>query len=237
MGVKLDGISVILLIHNEIETIHDEIQEWSQLLSEIPNSELILTEDGSSDGTTEYLNSISDSKIVKCQSKFRRGYRQAFIDAVEKSQFSFVFLADTGRKHDLNDFWSFYHRRKHFDLINGLKVHRQDSFIRIMMTKILNLIIRHLFGIKVFDADCGFRLYNKKILEKTIKTCPEFNDFINLELTLKFILNGNRYLEVPITYFQRKGKSRSLPIKKLPKKISRLLLELLRLRKSYHFKY
>ncbi len=231
----MEGISVILLVHNEIKTIQNEIDEWSKLLKDIPSSELILSEDGSNDGTSEYLQTISNDKFVLCQTKYRRGYRRAFIDAVEISKYDYIFLSDTGGKNNLFDFWGFYHRRKEFDLINGIKVRRQDNLTRKMMTKSLNLILRRFFDIKVYDADCGFRLYNRELLVRLIKTKPEFTSFVNLELTLKFILNGFKYTEIPIAYYKREGKSRSLPLKKMPKKIFILLFELLKLKKSNHF--
>ena len=231
----MDGISVILLVHNEIKTISKEIDTWTKILAEIPNSELVIAEDASTDGTKEFLLSQKDKKIVLCQSESKRGYRKAFIDAVDSTQYDYIFLSDTGGKNDINDFWGFYYRRKDFDLITGLKVQRQDQLYRILMTKVLNFIVRKIFNIRIFDGDSGFRIYNKKILKNLIQQEPKFTSFINLELTLKFNLNKYNCLELPIRYFKREGSSRSLPMSKLPRKIYVLVKELIRFRKINHF--
>lgn len=231
----MDGISVILLVHNEIKTINNEIDIWTKILNKIPNSELVIAEDASTDGTKELLQGLNDKKIVLCQSGSKRGYRKAFIDALDLTQYDYIFLSDTGGKNDINDFWGFYHRRKDYDLITGLKVLRQDQMYRILMTRLLNLLVRKIFKVKIFDGDSGFRIYNKKILKNLIQQEPKFSSFINLELTLKFNLYKYKCLELPIRYFMREGSSRSLPIRKLPRKVYILIKELIRLKKINHF--
>ena len=54
------SISLLLLVHNEIDTIENEIVQINKFLSNNSNSELVIVQDGSSDGTYEKLNELSE---------------------------------------------------------------------------------------------------------------------------------------------------------------------------------
>jgi len=80
-----DPVSVIITVYNEAETIENEILNiHSKILSKLPGSELIIAEDGSTDGTKEII-----SKYVRNWEWFiqrplkEKGYAQALRDAMK----------------------------------------------------------------------------------------------------------------------------------------------------------
>ncbi len=78
------SVSYILLAHNEVGTIEDELRSIHEaVIRRLPGSELIVAEDGSVDGTRpaiERLRGALSLRIVGGEA--RKGYARAMIDAV-----------------------------------------------------------------------------------------------------------------------------------------------------------
>jgi hypothetical protein len=60
-----------------------------------------------------------------------------------------------------------------------------------------------LFGLKVHDIDCGFKLISKKVINEIPKLESERGAFISSELLIKAKKKGFRLAEVPITHYPR----------------------------------
>lgn len=233
-----DPVSVILLAHNEARTIEREIRAFNEVVvSRLKGSEFIVAEDGSTDGTTEILERIHrEGMIYHLTSPERRGYRQALLDAVSHCKNNFIFLSDTGLKHDPGDFWNLYPLRHRFDLVVGRKTNRQDQRYRQMLTYGYNLVIRILFGNnQIYDCDSGFKLFNRAVTDNIFKSENLFfKELANSEIVLRVLHEGLRYAEVPVTYRQREGVSRGLPPQKLFRVIVGSLVNLVKLKQEFH---
>jgi len=219
MSFKNDPISLIFLAYNESETIEKEIRLfYESIVQKLPGSEFIVAEDGSSDGTSQIIQRlVNDLGIIHLTSKERKGYTKALTEAVLFAKNKYIFFSDTGLKNDPNDFWKLYVLRDQYDLIVGHKTNRKDQWYRKLLTTSYNFYIRQLFGFSnVYDSDSGFRLFNNRVVEQIFKKGLLFKHLANSEVVLKTVLYKLHYKEVPISYFQRKGASRGLPLKKIP---------------------
>ncbi len=231
-----EPISLIFLAYNEAKTIEGEILSfYEKVISKLPGSQFIIAEDGSSDGTTEIIKRIAQEKgVIHLTGKERKGYAKALIDAVSSAKNEFVFLSDTGLKHDPEDFWKLYRLRNEYDLIVGRKTNRKDQLYRRILTFLYNSYLRINFKISIIhDADSGFRLFNKKIADEVYKGGLKFRNFMGSEVVLKTILKGYKYCEVPVKYFKREGTSRGVPVSEIPEQVNRVLGDLKRLKKEY----
>jgi glycosyltransferase involved in cell wall biosynthesis len=214
----MKSVSVIINVFNEVDTIESEIREIiSVIIEKIPGSELIVAEDGSTDSTHEIVAHLSkELNFVHSTSEYRKGYATAFRDAVELAQCPLIFFSDTGGKNNFLDFWALYNEKDSFDLIIGLRMNRSDQIYRQLLTWSYNKLLRIYFGIKIKDADSGFRLYNSSFL-KEIAYQPWINKaLISSEIALRLVSMGGKIYEVPIEYKQRNGQSRGLPLRKIP---------------------
>lgn len=230
---KLKPVSVIVNVYNEAETIEAEIRKLHEVIVErIPNSEFIVAEDGSTDGTKEIIYRLIDELgIIHSTGKERKGYAKALRDAFLLAKCPNVFFSDTGNKHNPEDFWKLYSFCNDYDLIIGIKSNRTDQLYRKFLTWGYNKLISYYFGINVNDADSGFRIYKREVVQKIFKEDWVFKELIASELTLRSIYSGFKIKEVPVSYTQRKGQSRGLPFKKIPKVIFRILCNLPKLKK------
>lgn len=229
-----EPVSLILIAHNEVETIEKDVTDYYRVVVEkLPGSELIVTEDGSTDGTSELLREIASRLPIKLiQSADRKGYISALLDAIELSSQEWILFSDTGGKFSPDDFWRLQERRSDFDLIIGVKVERGDQVYRQVMTRAFNLVIRLYFKVPVRDIDSGLRLFRRDLIVKAISTPLLLKDMIATELTLRMLAFGARLKEVPVVYSARHGKSRGMPAKKIPRVIVHVLSLFPRLKKE-----
>ena len=219
---EADPVSLILLSYNEAETIEREVRSFLQAVVEfLPGSELIIAEDGSTDGTTEILRRLSESTpgLLHLHGDQRKGYARSLIDAVAHARNPYVFYSDAGFKFRPEDFWRLYERCAALDLVTGHRVGRTDQRHRRVLTQGYNLLLRLLFRSDIRDADSGFKLFNRRVVEQVFPHLG-FKDLVGSELVLRTIRAGLRYGEVPVDYLPRRSESRGLPLRKIPRTIA-----------------
>lgn len=231
------SVSVILLAHNEADTIAEEIRAFHDaIVTRIPGAEFVVAEDGSRDGTRERIVETAREVPLRVTGAAERlGYARAVQGAVASATQPWIFLCDGGLKHDPHEFWRFWDVRDQYDYIAGRKTNRQDQWYRRLFTWGFNLVIRQLFDYEIFDADSGMRLMNRRVADEVLPRIT-FKNFSSSEIVIRTIQSGLRYGEVPISYRQRAGESRGLPTAKLPKAISGAVRDLLRLRRELRAK-
>ncbi|KAF0134131.1 MAG: hypothetical protein FD145_887 [Candidatus Saganbacteria bacterium] len=218
-------ITLIMNAYNEAETIENEVRSFHEnIISKIPGSQFIIAEDGSTDGTSEILERLaSEIGIIHSTSKERKGYTKALKDAFKLAKTSYIFFSDSGGKHNPQDFWKLYPFCKSNDLVIGVKTSRNDQWYRKLLTWAYNLLLSYYFGVKLSDADSGFRIYSKRAVDKIFNEEWINKELIASEITLRAVFSGFTVKETPISYNQRKGESRGLPLKKIPSVIIRVL--------------
>ena len=231
-----EPVSLVFLAYNEALTIEKEIRSfYSEIIQKLPGSEFIVAEDGSRDGTTEIIKKlVEELGIIHVTSRERKGYRKALKDAILSANNNYIFFSDTGLKNDPKDFWKLYGKKEEYDLIVGKKTNRQDQFYRKLFTNGYNLVIRKYFKLNnIYDSDSGFRLFNQKVVDKVFKKELAFKNLVGSEIVLRAILQDLKYYEVPISYFQRQGVSRGMPMKKIPNIIWGSLYNLAKLKREF----
>lgn len=227
------SVSVVLLAHNEADTIKQEVRAFYDLIvRRIPNGELIVAEDGSRDGTRDRIVEVANEIPLRITGAAERlGYARAVAGAVREATQPWILLCDGGMKHDPNDFWRFWDVRDRYDYVAGRKTNRQDQWQRRIFTWGYNLVMRQLFDYDLFDADSGMRLMNRRVADQIVPQTT-FKNFTSSEIVLRSLHAGLRYGEVPISYRQRVGESRGMPPSKIPRAIAGAIGDLLRLRRE-----
>lgn len=214
-----EPVSVILVAFNEAETIEAEVLSFHRAIVErLPGSEFIVAEDGSRDRTPQILKQLAARLgIVHLTSAERKGYKRALLDAVLAARNPYIFFSDSGGKHNPEEFWKLYARRQDFDLLVGRKTDRKDQLYRRWLTWTYNFAMRTYFGFpEIRDADSGFRLFNRAVVERVLRGTLICRNLIASEIALRTIACGLRYGEVEVSYNMRAGKSRGLPPAKIP---------------------
>lgn len=228
-------ISLILLVHQEADVIERVIEDfYTKVTSKIPDSEFIVCEDGSTDGTKEILLRIENKfHLTLHMGNEKRGYSTAMKEAFLLAHNPIIFFSDSDGQHDPNDFWKLLPMMEHADIVMGWKKNRKDGLFRLLLTRVFNIITWFIFGVRVHDIDCGFRLLRKETVNFLLSQPWRLSHCIAAELTVKAYRRGFRIAEVPVAHFPREfGGSRGLPTKKLPKIIVHILSDLWKVEKD-----
>jgi len=233
------SVSIILPVHNEKDAIEEVIRSiHKNVYSKLDDAEFIVVEDGSTDGTKELLQKLSNEFPIKLfTSNERKGYSRAVRDALCLATKEIVFFLDSDGQHKDSDFWKLLLFIEDFDIVTGYKCPRSDPEFRLFISRAMNTLIFIMFYCFFRDINSGFKLFRKPALTSLLSKY-EGLDFISAELLLKAFLLKMKIAEVPVLHYKRKfGESRGLPASKLPLKISKFLLGLIKIKLRLLFKH
>jgi hypothetical protein len=89
------------------------------------------------------------------------------------------------------------------DLVIGYYKKRRVSTFKILTSKIWELTVFVLFGLKVKDIDCGFKLVSKKVIDTIPHLESKRGAFISSELLIKSKKAGFKIVQIPVTHYPR----------------------------------
>ena len=233
--MKQYNLSLVIPVHNEHDIIEQVIRNYyHEVVEKLPGAEFIVAEDGSTDGTKEILKKLSEElPIIVISGDRRKGYAAAAWDGLKLCKNEVIFFSDSDGQHSPADFWKMIPFIEEFDVITGYKYPRQDAKIRLMISHVMNTIVWALFGIKLRDINCGFRVMRKEVVDNVIQQ-RFLSDFFSTEFIIRAHHKGYRAVEVPIKHYTRPyGDSRWLSTKKLPKIITKILINLLQIKLEF----
>jgi glycosyltransferase involved in cell wall biosynthesis len=189
--------------------------------------EVIVVDDGSPDHTGELLDEMARHfpwlKVVHHEKN--RGYGGALRTGFETATKELVFYTDGDAQYDPREL-ALLHQAltPEVDFVNGYKIGRSDPVHRIVIGRAYHWLVRTMFGLRLRDVDCDFRLMRREVFRKVALT--RSSGVICVELMKKVQDHGFRLAEVPVHHFHRTyGKSQFF---NLPR-VARTLLDLVRL--------
>ena len=199
------GLSIFFPAYNDSGTIASMVV--SALLAAralTPDHEIIVVNDGSRDSTPRILDELAriypQVRVVHHQKN--RGYGGALRSGFAAATKEFVFYTDGDAQYDPAEVALLWQRLgPDVDLVNGYKISRSDPFHRIVIGRFYHHTVKRLFGLRVRDVDCDFRLMRRSIFDKV--TLTKDSGVICLELMKKVTDAGFRIAEVPVHHFHR----------------------------------
>lgn len=201
----LGGVSIVFPVYNESFIIAQTLRNYvAEFQGRVPDFEVIVAEDGSTDDTKVVLEQIEDELSLKLYtSNERKGYRQAVLDAVSHATKPWLFIVDSDYQFAVIDFWRLDACRRSADVILGIKCPRKDPFYRIWLSWGQNLLLRLFFGIPYRDMDTGFRLIRREVIQE-IAPQVKYLSFFTAEFVVRAHFAGYRVREVPVYHYARK---------------------------------
>jgi dolichol-phosphate mannosyltransferase len=201
----LGGVSLVFPVHNESFVIEQTLRNYiSELSGRIPDFEVIVAEDGSTDDTKVVLERLeSELPIRLYMSDDRKGYQQAVIDAISRATKEWVFVVDSDYQFAAIDFWALERHRLSNDVILGIKSPRKDPFYRVFLSWGYNFLLKRAFGVPYDDMDTGFRLFRRSV---STELCPQIRhmSFFTAEFVVRAHYAGYKIKQVPVRHYARK---------------------------------
>lgn len=200
-------ISIFFPAYNEEANIKNTVEKAVAIIEPlVKNYEVIIINDGSRDKTGEIAKGLSDKdpNIHVIHHERNRGYGAALKTGFYNSRFHWIAFAGADGQFDFLEITKFLEKTNDYDLIIGWRGKRADPFIRKINAKLFALELRFLFGLKVKDVDCGFKLIKKKVIDK-IEHLESEGAMIDAELLIKAKRAGFKITEVPVKHLSRKA--------------------------------
>lgn len=240
------NLSVIIPARNEAECIGSVIRNiQSSLKREAIDYEIVVVDDGSTDGTAEEVRACSeeDPRVRLITNSGPHGYGYAVRCGLEAFSGQAVAIMMGDGSDDPEDLVRyFYILRDKAECAFGSRFIKGSRLIdyprfKLVINRIANQVIRLLFGIKYNDVTNAFKAYRANVIQGCRPfLSPHFN--LTVELPLKAIVRGYTYEVTPISWRQRQIGTSHLHLKEMGSRylfiMMHIWLEKLLVRKDYH---
>jgi len=162
-------ISVAAPCFNEAESIEAVVAEWDRILSAIPRgSEIVLCNDGSTDGTAAVLEGLCRRypRLRVVTFTQNGGYGRALSVAINATVGEYVVTIDSDGQFDLSDAMALLAELEDgdYDCVTGYRKAKQDSLFRVLADRGLNRLVRLMFGVKLRDTNCALKVAKGDVL-------------------------------------------------------------------------
>jgi glycosyltransferase involved in cell wall biosynthesis len=199
------GLSVFFPAYNDSGTIASLVIAARLAASRLtPDYEVIIVNDGSADATAAIADELAETypEVRVVHHPRNRGYGGALRSGFEAATRDLVFYTDGDAQYDPSEMaalWAAF--ADDVDLVNGYKISRSDPLHRIVIGRIYHHTVKLLFGLRVRDVDCDFRLMRRSIFERVV--LEKDSGVICLEMMKKIQDAGFRIAEVPVHHYHR----------------------------------
>ena len=201
-------LSIIIPVYNEYATIAQIIERVVAVNFGQTRKELIIIDDGSTDGTRELLRKrFSDIHTIIFH-EYNQGKGAAIRTGLTRAHGDVLVIQDADLEYNPHDFLKMYNAlvKNNLEVVYGSRVLDKDekhysSFLFHIGGLAVTWLTNLLYGVKLTDEATCYKMFTRKVLEKISLTCRGF-EFCP-ELTGKLLKAGFVIHEVPISYNPR----------------------------------
>jgi len=201
-------ISIVIPLRDEEENVvplHDELRDVLDQLG--ASYELILVDDGSTDGTFEQLANVqARDRLVKVI-RFTRNFGQtaAFAAGFAAARGQYIITLDGDLQNDPRDIPSMLALARRKDIVSGWRRKRMDSFLtRHVPSAVANWLLGMVTGVRLHDNGCSLKVYRAKVV-KPLKLRPGMHRYLPAIASQL----GGRVAEVEVSHRPRQhGRSK-----------------------------
>lgn len=213
------GLSVIIPAFNEKNSIIPTIEQVLKIMDKSKITyELIVVNDGSTDGTKElvesYLKSSKNKKLTLCNHSPNKGYGASLKTGIKKAKFDDICITDADQTYPNDQIPVMFriYNEKELDMIVGKREFKKLPTITKPAKWFISSLANFLLDYKIPDINSGLRIFKKDISKKYFPIiCDGFS--FTTTITLAMISNHNAVEYHPIEYFTREGKSKIKPVR------------------------
>lgn len=206
-------VTAVIPVFNDLKSLGIAIPMSIDLLSRITNGfELIIAEDGSTDGSAELVRQYEqeDTRIHLLHSDERQGRGKALNRAIYESKGKIVCYFDVDLATDMQHLPELIDAiRKGADIATGSRLMPQSDSIRSggreIASRSYNFLVRLVLGSRIYDHQCGFKAFRKDHILPVLPTIRSTHWFWDTEILVRAQRKGSRVCEFPVRWRAGKG--------------------------------
>jgi glycosyltransferase involved in cell wall biosynthesis len=199
------SVSAFFPCYNDEATIGSVVESVAATLDQVGvDGEIIVVNDGSSDGSERVLKRLTETepRLRVVTHEHNRGYGGALLSGFGSATNQWVFYTDGDGQFDPSELELLVARASDdIDVVQGYKLNRADNFARKIIGRVYHWFVSFMFGLRVRDTDCDFRLMRRSKLEAI--QLEKTTGVICVELVRKLQDTGARFTEVGVHHYPR----------------------------------
>ena len=217
----MDTLYIVMPAYNEAENIRAVVEQWYPKLEDASDrSRLVVADSGSTDRTREILKEMRAGGFTKLEAldtgcQYHGPKLIALYDYAIRSGADYVFQTDSYGQTDPDEFDAFWKRRRRYAAIFGYRKERGDGQDRAFVERVVCLLVRGFFGVKVPDANAPFRLMRADRLKEYLCRLPSDYHIPNIMITTYFAYYKEKIAFRQISFKPRKKGVNSMNLSKI----------------------
>jgi undecaprenyl-phosphate 4-deoxy-4-formamido-L-arabinose transferase len=200
-------VSVVAPAFNEAANLPELVARTLAAVRPLGSCEFIIVDDGSRDDTWQTILSASGEypELVGIRLQRNFGQHPAVSAGFAAARGAVIVTMDADLQNPPEEIPKLVARLgPDCDVASGWREQRKDSLARTLPSRLMNVIIARLTGVKLHDYGCMLRAYKRVVVDQ-VQACPE----VNKAITALVSWLGVRVVEVPIAHSRRhSGSSR-----------------------------
>jgi len=207
-------VSVVFPAYNEVNYLDSAVQKITQTLNEFTSSyEIIIAEDGSSDGTAERSEELSQKYpyVRHIHREKRLGRGTALKNAFKQSYGKVIVYMDLDLATNLRALKPLVEAItvEGYDFSTGSRMLPQSkverSLRRSISSKTYNFLVRSMLGSKLRDHQCGFKAFKRDPVLQLLDEVDATHWFWDTEILVRAQRHGFKVKEIPVEWQSGKG--------------------------------
>lgn len=195
-------VSVIIPVYNEVAHLEDLL---SAVLASPAKKEIVIVDDGSTDGTREKLQGLAPTEnvtVVFHEKNYGKG--ASIRTALAYARGEYVLIQDSDLEYDPKDYPALLRplQEGRANVVYGVRPDRPERGLRFFLgAKLLTHLANILYGAGIHDEATCYKVFRRSTLMRIALRCHRF-EFCP-EVTAKLCRMGEKIEEVPIHYNPR----------------------------------
>jgi len=224
------SISVFFPCYNEQDNVAQTVEKALAVLQQLhADFELIIVDDGSSDKTGQIADQIAaaDNSVEVVHHQKNLGYGAALRSGFNAATKHLVFYTDGDGQFDIAEMPPLLPLMAQYDIVSCYRLNRRDSLLRKFNGFCWTKLVCLLFGLKLRDIDCAFKLYKTEIFDNI--QLASTGALIDAEILARAARKGYRITQKPVHHYPRTAGEQTGANLRV---ILRAFIELLKLRSA-----
>jgi glycosyltransferase involved in cell wall biosynthesis len=198
------SISVFFPCYNEEGNVRRVVERAKEVLEDMgADYEIIIIDDGSKDRTGEIADELAkkDERLKVVHHRPNRGYGGALQSGFRAATKELVFFTDGDGQFDIGEIKTLLPMIEKNDIVCGYRMGRQDPFVRRMNGRLWTGLVNLLFGMKIRDIDCGFKLFKRAVVADMPMSSG--GALISAEILARATQKGYKIAQVGVHHYPR----------------------------------